>query len=90
MNTERNRLYTYRWYIWGILALAYVIVFFHRVAAGVVRQDLIKAFNITDVEFGNLGSMYFYAYMIMQIPSGILADTLGARKTVSIGTLLAG
>ncbi|KGG81222.1 MFS transporter [Caloranaerobacter azorensis H53214] len=90
MNTKRSRLYTYRWYIWGILALAYVIVFFHRVAAGVVRQDLIKAFNITDVEFGNLGSMYFYAYMIMQIPSGILADTLGARKTVSIGTLLAG
>lgn len=79
-----------RWIIWGVLALAYVIVFFHRVAAGVVRQELINSFNITDVEFGNFGAMYFYPYMLMQIPSGILADTLGARKTVTMGTVLAG
>ncbi|MBS4538101.1 MFS transporter [Clostridium sp. D2Q-11] len=70
--------------------MAYVIVFFHRVAAGVVRQELINSFNITDVEFGNFGAMYFYPYMLMQIPSGILADTLGARKTVSVGIILAG
>ena len=31
--------------------------------------------------------MYFYSYLIMQIPSGILADTLGARRTVSCGCL---
>lgn len=85
-----NKNYNRRWIIWGVLALAYVIVFFHRVAAGVVRDDLISAFNITDVEFGTLAAMYSYAYMIMQIPCGILADTLGARKTVSIGTLFAG
>ncbi|EOD00400.1 MFS transporter [Caldisalinibacter kiritimatiensis] len=90
-NKSRNDSPTYyRWLVWGILALAYVIVFFHRVAAGVVRQELIQGFNITDVEFGNLGAMYFYAYTIMQIPSGIFADTLGARKTVTVGTLLAG
>lgn len=90
INQNDIKKYHRRWYIWGILALAYVVVFFHRVAVGVVRTELITDFNITDIEFGNLGSMYFYAYMIMQIPSGILADTLGARKTVTIGTLLAG
>lgn len=82
--------YRRRWYIWTILALAYIIVFFHRVAVGVVKTELITDFNITGVEFGNLGAMYSWAYMVMQIPTGILADTLGARKTVALGTLLAG
>ncbi|MTI46779.1 MAG: MFS transporter [Firmicutes bacterium] len=90
LNQHNIKEYQRRWFIWGILALAYVVVFFHRVAVGVVRTELITDFSISDVEFGNLGSMYFYAYMLMQIPSGILADTLGARKTVTIGTLLAG
>lgn len=90
MESVNEKEYSRRWIIWGVLALAYIIVFFHRVAAGVVREELIFSFNITDVEFGNFGAMYFYPYMLMQVPSGIFADTLGARKTVTIGTILAG
>lgn len=89
-NKKVDRLMKYRWIVWGVLALAYVIVFFHRLAAGVVKDDLIREFNISGITFANLGSMYFYAYMFMQIPSGILADSLGARKTVTIGTFVAG
>lgn len=85
-----KRLKTYRWAVWGILVVAYAIVFFHRLAVGVVREELVETFHITGTTFANLGSTYFYAYMIMQIPSGILADSLGARKTVTMGTLLAG
>ncbi|ABR47025.1 major facilitator superfamily MFS_1 [Alkaliphilus metalliredigens QYMF] len=85
-----KKLERYRWVVWGILVVAYVIVFFHRLALGVVRQDLVDTFNITGTTFANLGSMYFYPYMFMQIPAGILADSLGARKTVTYGTLLAG
>lgn len=90
MESINEKEYNRRWIIWGVLALSYVIVFFHRVAAGVVREELINSFSITDVEFGNFGSMYFYPYMLMQIPSGILADTLGARKTVTLGAVFAG
>jgi sugar phosphate permease len=90
-NQQRiNKMMTYRWVVWGVLALAYIIVFFHRLAIGVVREDLVNAFNISGTTFANIGSTYFYAYMLMQIPSGILADSLGARKTVTLGTLLAG
>ncbi|OPJ54703.1 MFS transporter [Alkalithermobacter paradoxus] len=94
MEKERDKklskLLSYRWIVWGILALAYVIVFFHRLAVGVVRGQLETTFNISSATIGNLASMYFYAYMVMQIPSGILADSIGARMTVTIGTLLAG
>lgn len=89
-NAKVKKLMSYRWIVWGVLVLAYIIVFFHRLAVGVVRDDLMQSFEITGTTFANLGSTYFYAYMLMQIPSGILADSLGARKTVTIGTLLAG
>lgn len=72
------------------MVLSYIVVFFHRMAAGVVKDDLFQSFNISATTFANLGATYFYAYMLMQIPAGILADTLGARKTVTAGTLLAG
>ncbi len=81
---------SYRWVVWSVLMLAYLIVHFHRLALGVVREDLTLAFGISATAFGNLGATYFYAYTVMQLPSGILADTLGARKTVTYGTLLAG
>ncbi|SCY74353.1 MFS transporter [Alkaliphilus peptidifermentans] len=90
MQLKIKKMMTYRWVVWGVLVLAYIIVFFHRLAIGVVREDLVEAYGVSATTFANIGSTYFYAYMLMQIPSGILADTLGARKTVSFGTLLAG
>lgn len=84
-----NRGYNYRWVVWGIMVLTFMVVFFHRLAAGVVRPDLEAAFGLSAASFGSLASMYFYAYMVMQIPVGFLADSLGARLTVSAGMLLA-
>lgn len=79
----------YRWVVWTLLALVYVFVTFHRMAAGVVKTDLQESFNIGAAQFATIGSMYFYAYFIMQIPSGILADKLGPKKTVAWFSILA-
>ena len=87
VNVERDRkvkkVERYRWVVWIVLAAVYVFVTFHRMAAGVVKTDLQEAFQIGAAQFANIGSMYFYAYFIMQIPSGILADKLGPKKTVA-------
>lgn len=86
----RAKLLRRRWLVWGMLALSFLIVFFHRIALAVVADRLMAEFNITASALGNLGAMYFYVYTIMQIPSGLLADTLGPRLTASAGTLVAG
>ena len=88
--SSRNGAFRYRWIVWGVMVLAYMIVFFHRLAAGVVRDDLVRAFSLSATSFGNMASMYLYAYMIMQIPVGMLADSLGARLTVAAGMIVAG
>lgn len=88
---EKNikKVEKYRWVVWTVLAALYVLVTFHRMAAGVVKTDLQETFKIGSAQFANIGAMYFYAYFIMQIPSGILADKLGPRKTAASFSILA-
>jgi sugar phosphate permease len=76
--------------MWSMLALAYIIVYVHRVAPSVVADQLMETFAVRDgAVLGSLAAMYFYVYVIMQMPSGILADSLGPRATVSAGVLFA-
>lgn len=87
---DHSRFLLARWSIFSILIGAYMLVFFHRMAPAVVSGELMRAFGTTGVALGSLAAMYFYIYTLMQIPAGILADTLGARVTVSVGNLVAG
>jgi len=79
-----------RWLIWASLMLVYVVGYFHRVAPAVIAEDLMRAFQTSGVLLGVLSSVYFYTYAVMQIPAGILSDTLGPRLTVTIGAVIMG
>lgn len=79
-----------RWTAFLLLVLAYVLAFFHRVAPAAIAAELQLAFHAGGAALGALAAMYFYVYTLMQIPTGVLVDTLGARKIVTVGGLLAG
>lgn len=86
-----NRRYHRRsWWIWGVLVVAFVAVFFHRLSIGVVSDDLIRDLGLSGKMLGNLTSMNFYAYALMQIPVGVMVDVVGVRKICTLGTLLTG
>ncbi|MBK1718731.1 MFS transporter [Thiocystis violacea] len=87
---EFRRFERLRWTIYAILILAYMTAFFHRMAPGVVSADLMAAFQTSGAALGSLAAMYYYIYTAMQIPAGVLADTLGSRLAVSLGCLVAG
>lgn len=82
---RRTRLVVY-----GILAFSYMLVFFHRVAPGAVASDLMREFATTGAALGTLAAIYFYVYAAMQIPAGVLADTLGVRMAGSAGAFVSG
>lgn len=85
-----RKAFLYRWLIFWIMAIAYVIVYFHRLSPAVVALDIQKAFGATGGFMGLLASAYFYPYALMQFPAGLLSDSLGPRKTVTGFLLLAG
>lgn len=79
----------YRWFIFWILAAQYLVVYFHRVSPAVLAPELITAFQISGTNLGLLASAYFYPYGIMQVPVGVLSDSWGSRKTITVFGLLA-
>lgn len=79
-----------KWSIFAILILTYILVYFHRMAPGVVSEYLMGAFQITGTQLGTLSAIYFFVYACMQIPSGVIADTLGTRTSIISGNLVAG
>jgi MFS family permease len=85
------------WSVWGIAAAFYLIGFFQRVSPAVMTGELMRDFRIGAQKLGSLSAFYFYFYVAMQIPIGILIDRWGAKAilvagsiSVSLGTFLFG
>ncbi len=75
--------------VWGFGAALYLIGFFQRVAPAVITHELMAQFALTAAALGNLSALYFYAYVAIQIPTGVLVDHWGPRRVLTIGALLA-
>jgi len=75
--------------VWGVAALFYLTGFYQRVSPAVMTSELMRSFGIGAKELGNLSAFYFYAYVAMQIPTGVLVDSWGARRLLMAGSLLA-
>ncbi len=87
---QYRRLQRLRWTAFAVVAAAYVLSFFHRFAPAAIAGDLQQAFHINATALGSLAGTYFYVYTLMQIPTGVLADTLGPRRIVAAGGVVAG
>ena len=62
------------WVMWGLGAVFYLSGFYYRVAPAVMTDYLMADFGISATALGNLSAIFFYSYVAMQIPTGILAD----------------
>ena len=79
-----RRALRYRWFIFGILAMGYVLVYFHRFCPAVVALDMMRDLKAGGGLLGILGAAYFYPYALMQLPAGLLSDSWGPRKTITV------
>lgn len=78
------------WFMWLFAALAFGYAFFHRVAPSVMVDDLMAEFAISGAVLGTLSALYFYPYVLMQVPLGALIDRLGVRALLSTALLIGG
>lgn len=77
------------WSVWGLGALLYLVAFYQRVAPAVFSDRLMAEFALDGAALGNLSALYFYAYVAMQIPTGLLADRWGPRRLLIAGAAVA-
>ena len=76
------------WMVWALGATLYLIAFYQRVAPAVMTQELARDFGLSAASLGNLSAFYFYGYVAVQIPTGLLADRWGPRKVLAAGAVL--
>ena len=76
------------WLVWSLGAALYLIAFYQRVAPAVITDELSRDFGLTAASLGNLSAFYFYSYVAIQIPTGLLADRWGPRKVLTAGAAL--
>jgi MFS family permease len=79
-----------RWRVFVLGAAAFFLSFFHRVAPGAIAGELTRAFDMSGAALGALAATYFYVYTVMQLPTGVLVDTLGPRRILTAGGIVAG
>jgi sugar phosphate permease len=79
-----GKAWGYRWTILFVIWLLYIINYFDRISVLIFLPYIQKDLDLTPVEVGWLGSIFFFGYAIAQLSSGFLADKIGPKKTMNI------
>ncbi|MBI4474036.1 MAG: MFS transporter [Acidobacteria bacterium] len=75
----------YRWVVLIFGMLAYTASYFARTNYTGIAKFVSEDLGLDKASLGVMGSMFFYAYALAQMPWGVASDKFGSRKAVSIG-----
>ena len=73
----------YPWIIWGLASSFLFYKYLLQVSPTIMVPELMREFNLTGEAMGNLAACYFYAYLAMQLPVGLLLDRNSPRQLVT-------
>lgn len=76
------------WFICALGALFYAYEYLLRISPSVMEPSLRHHFNLSATGFGLLSAIYYYAYVPMQLPVGVLMDRFGPRRLLTIACLI--
>src|SRR2546426_3660229 len=73
--------------VWLLVIFAWAANFVIRIGFSALLPSIIDELQLSYTRAGLLASAFFYAYVIMQIPSGLLGDRWGRRRILVLGLL---
>jgi MFS family permease len=74
--------------VWCVALFFVLFQFFIQLSSGEIVNGLMKSFSLTALGGGFLASAYYYIYVALQTPAGILMGQYGPRKLLSCGALV--
>jgi MFS family permease len=66
----------------------YMYEFMLQVSLGVMTNELMHDLSLNAASLGVVSAFYFYAYMPMQVPAGLLHDRFGPRSVLTFAILV--
>lgn len=85
---KKVNLVTLSWISISIAWLFYLYEYILRVSPAVISNQIMTEFSVTATAVGAISGAYYWSYVPLQIPCGIIADRLGARKVIIFSCLL--
>ena len=82
--TTKNNYTKMGWLVCGLGAVYYCYEYLLRIAPSVMESPLREHFNVSAAGFGLLSAVYYYAYVPLQVPVGILLDRYGPRLLLTL------
>jgi sugar phosphate permease len=76
------------WFICALGAVFYAYEYLLRIAPSAMEDALRLHFNLTATGFGFLSAVYYYAYVPMQLPVGILMDRFGPKRLLTFACFI--
>jgi len=73
--------------VWILLIFAWAANFVIRIGFSALLPSIIQELQLSYTKAGLLASAFFYAYVLMQIPAGLLGDRFGRRRVLVLGLL---
>lgn len=80
----------YAWLVWFLGAAVFFSSYLGRVGPGVMTDELMRDLNVDIFALGGMAALFYYPYLIIQIPVGSLVDHFGARRLMTAMALLCG
>ncbi len=80
----------YPWLVWGLAASLFFSEYFARVSPGVMLPYLMRDFHASAFMLGSLSAFFYYPYVVMQVPVGMLVDRYGPSKLITLTAILCG
>lgn len=78
------------WIVWSASAVFLLFQFFLQLSSADIVGGLMESFSLNALGAGLLASVYYYIYVTLQAPAGILVDRFGPRLLLSLGALVCG
>lgn len=76
------------WFVCGLGALFYAYEYMLRISPSAMESSLRGHFGLSATGFGFLSAFYYYAYVPMQLPVGILMDRFGPRRLLTFACIV--
>ena len=79
---------TLAWIVWSTSAVFLLFQFFLQLSSADIVAGLMESFSLNALGASLLASTYYYIYVTLQAPAGILIDRFGPRRLLTLGALV--
>lgn len=76
------------WLIWAVSWSFLLFQFFLQLLSGEMIDGMMKSFSLTAFGGGVLTGVYYYIYVVLQIPAGVMIDYFGPRRLLAASAVI--